>query len=168
MDAFPDRFCQLVILLLVFGVLTGPRAAVQTTFTVEELAQYRLSLPVFKRFDRASRLIATATRDDPAFVSNPLFTREVSVLGDAAAMATELEARLKKAPALAAALRGSNITAREYTTFALALFAARLAHGFVESGALRVVPAGVATDNVAFIEAHRTDITAILQVMGVG
>ncbi|MGH9175390.1 MAG: hypothetical protein ACRD1H_13585, partial [Vicinamibacterales bacterium] len=144
----------------------GPADAGPGTFTAKELADYRLSLPVFEQFDHASRLIAAATRDDPNLAENPLFTREVSVLGDAPVMAAELEARLRSAPALAAALRAADISARDYTKFALSLFAARLAHGFVKSGALRIVPPGVATDNVAFVEAHQVEIAAVLQLLG--
>jgi hypothetical protein len=142
-------------------------ASLQSSFTVEELAQYRLSLPVFKRFDEASRLIAAAAREDSRLAANPLFTREVSVLGDAPVMAADVERRLRNEAPLAAALRAANISAREYTTFALSLMAARLAHGFVKSGALRAVPPGVATDNVAFVEAHQAAVAAVLQTLGV-
>ena len=142
-------------------------AALQSPLTVKELAEYRLSVPVFRKFEQASRLIATATRNDAMLAGNPLFTREVSVLGDVTVVAAELEARLQREPVLAAALRGSDISAREYTRFALALFAARLAHGFLKSGALRLIPAGIATDNVAFVEANLVAVGAVLHTLGV-
>jgi hypothetical protein len=91
----------------------------------------------------------------------------VSVLGEAAAEAAALETRLTNEPGLATALRLSGISAREYTKFAIGLFAARLAHGFVKSGVMRRVPPGVATDNVAFIDAHETDVAAVLRDLGV-
>ena len=157
----------MTIFVLLFAIQAASGTASQLAFTTKELAEYRLSLPVFKKFEQASRLIATATRDDEKLADNPLFTREVSVLGDAPVVAAELEARLKGEPALAAALRASNISPHEYAKFALSLFAARLAHGFVKSGALRVIPAGVATDNVGFVETHDAAVAAVLQTLGV-
>ena len=122
---------------------------------------------VFSRFEKASRSIAVITRSDTAFVDSPLFTRDVLVLGDAAIIAKELASRLQDHPRLAAALRKAGMTAREYTKFALALFAARLAHGFVAAGVLRKVPPGVATANVAFVTQHQDEIAGVLQGLGV-
>jgi hypothetical protein len=136
-------------------------------FDAKELAEYRLTLPVFERFVDASDQIAAVTRGDQRFVEQPLFTREVSVLGDATVMARELETRLSNDSALAEALRAAGLSAREYTTFALTLFGARLAHGFMSSGALRSVPKGVATDNVQFVAEHISAVIKVLQVLGV-
>ena len=136
-------------------------------FDAKELAEYRLTLPVFERFVDASDRIAAVTRGDQRFVEHPLFTREVSVLGDATVMARELETRLSNHSALAEALRAAGLSAREFTTFALTLFGARLAHGFMSSGALRSVPKGVATDNVQFVAAHLAAVTKVLQVLRV-
>lgn len=132
----------------------------------QELAEYRLTRPVFQRFQRATRLMLTATRADPRFAKAPLFTKEIAVSGDAPAMAAVLQQRLEREPALAGALFAADLDAREYTKFALALFAARLAHGFIESGVLRRVPPGPPADNVAFVEAHRTEVLALLKEMG--
>jgi hypothetical protein len=142
-------------------------AATQTEFDVKELAEYRLTASVFSRFEKASRLIADITRNDAAFADSPLFTRDVLVLGDAAVIAKELASRLHDHPRLAAALRKARMTAREYTKFAVALFAARLARGFVAAGVLRKVPPGVATDNVAFVTRHHDEIVGVLQDLGV-
>ena len=147
--------------------LPGVPAPAQDPFHISELAEYRLTVSVFKQFDHASRLIANATREDPRLASDPLFTRDVSVLDDAVAAAAQLEARLKFEPRYVAALRIASISAREYTKFALALFGARLAHGFMQAGVLRGVPAGAAAENVAFIAAHEREVAELLQVMGV-
>jgi hypothetical protein len=155
----------MIPVLLFLSAASG--AAPQSTFTVEELAQYRLSVPVFKQFERASVLIAAARRDDAQLAARPLFTREVLLDGDAPVVAAELATRLAGEPKFAAALSDAGIVAPEYARFALALFAARLAHGFVSSGALRRVPPGVAADNVAFIEAHRAEVAKLLIVLGV-
>ena len=142
-------------------------AGAQSPFDVKELAAYRLTAPVFKRFEKASGLISDVVRRDSDLSDSPLFTKEITVSGDAAAMAAELEARLTNHPALSQALHSAQITAREFTRFALALTAARLAHGFVKAGVMRSVPAGVAADNVAFVEAHHDEIVAVLKSLGV-
>jgi hypothetical protein len=143
---------------------TPPQAP---AYTVKEIAGYRLTGPVFDRFRQASHLIAEAIRKDPKLADNPPFTRDVAVLEDVVVAASALDARLREEPALAAALQTSRMTAREYTTFALALFAARLAHGFVQSGAMRFVPEGIARDNVAFVETHERAVAAVLRDLGV-
>lgn len=158
---------KVTLFALILVVQAATITASHQPISTKELAEYRLSMPVFEKFVQASRLIATAARDDAKLADNPLFTREVSVLGDAPVVAAALEARLQSEPALAAALQASNISAHEYTKFALSLFGARLAHGFVKSGALRVIPPGVATDNVAFVDAHTAAVSAGLQTLGV-
>ncbi len=152
---------------MLIAILLAVALQTASPFQERELAGYRLTQPVFERFGHASRLIAAATRDDPRFDESPLFTRDVAVLGDAPAMAAELDARLRGEPALADALRTAGLTSREYTTFALGLVAARLAHGFVAAGVLRSVPAGVAADNVAFVERHQAEIAGVFRTLGI-
>jgi hypothetical protein len=131
-----------------------------------QLASYRLTLPVFLRFAHATRLMAAEMERDPRFARDPLFNREVSVAGDVVEMATALQSRLDNEPTLAAALFAADISTHEYATFALSLFAARLAHGFLESGAMRKVPSGVAADNVAFVREHLPAIRVALSQLG--
>jgi hypothetical protein len=152
---------------LMFGALILAAAAAQSPFDVKELAAYRLTAATFKPFEEASRLIAEVARSDAALASAPLFTKEITVSGDAPVMAAELEARLNSHPSLTQSLHAAGINAREYTMFALALITARLAHGFVQAGVMRSVPPGVATDNVAFVEAHLDAVTAVLKTLGV-
>ena len=156
-----------LLLLVIFCGTADPAGATQAQTFVTEIAEYRLTPPAFARFEHASTLISAAIRDDPRFIKNPLFTHEVAVSGDLDDSAAQLEARLRSEPALDGALVTARITAREYTTFALALIAARLAHGFVKSGVLRGVPAGVAADNVAFVDAHQAAIIDLLKRLGV-
>jgi hypothetical protein len=153
--------------LLMLVIAAAPGVGSQAALTVKDLADYRLTRPVFERFVDASRLIAEATKADPRLAADPPFTREVAVLGDAAEVAPALEKRLSRDPALSAALAVAKMSAREYTVFALSLIGARLAHGFVKSGAMRFVPPGLASDNVAFIEAHQEDVAAVLRMLGV-
>src|SRR5262245_60629950 len=77
----------------------------QDTFNVKELSEYRLTDPVFKQFVHASKLIVTASQEDPRLANDPLFTRDVSVLDDVVASAERVEARLKFEPRYTSALR---------------------------------------------------------------
>lgn len=155
------------LLVPLIGVGLAASVQPQQPVDVSELAQYRLTSALFARFTDASRSIAAVTRTDPALEREPLFTREIVLSDDARAAATALEARLLAHPAIVRALGDAKLTAREYTTFALALFAARLAHGFVQAGVLRRVPAGAAAANVAFVDAHVQEITALLAELGI-
>lgn len=141
----------------------APGAPGAQPFDARSLADYRLTEPVLKRFAHATRVLTNVMQADARFEREPLITREISVSGDAPEMAAALQQRLDQEPALAAALFAADISAHEYATFAIALFAARLAQGFVKSGAMRRVPAGVAADNVAFVAAHERDIAALLK-----
>jgi hypothetical protein len=118
------------------------------------------------RFAHATRLMSAQMRTDPRFDRDPLFNRDVTVSGDAVQMATAVSTRLANDASLAAALFAADISAHEYVTFALALFGARLAHGFLESGAMRLVPSGVAADNVAFVREHLPAIRLTLIQLG--
>ena len=139
----------------------------QDSFNVKELSEYRLTEPVFKQFVHASRLIVTASRENARLANEPLFTRDISVLDDVVAAAGRVEARLKFEPRYTSALRIAGLSAHEYTKFAIGLFAARMAHGFLTSGAIRGVAKGVASDNVAFVAAHEAEVVATLQSLGV-
>jgi len=145
----------------------APPAAGASDLDAAAVAAYRLTPPAFARFETASRRIGALTRDDPRYANAPLFTREVAMLGDVGAVAAGLEARLENDPGLAGALGAAKITTREYTTFAIALIAARLAQGFVAAGVLRNVPPGPASDNIAFVTAHETAVSTILAELGV-
>jgi hypothetical protein len=154
-------------MFLILGLLMTPPVPLQDTFNIKELAEYRLSVPVFRQFVHASRQIVTATREDQRLAADPLFTRDVSVLDDVVTAAARVEARLKFEPRYASALRIASLSAHEYAKFALALFAARMAHGFLQSGAIRGVTKGVAADNVAFVAEHEREVAEVLQALGV-
>ena len=156
-----------VALLLGLWLAWPPLANSQPGFDAKELAAYRLTMPAFKRFAHASRLIGAVTQRNPHYAHEPLFTKEVALSGDAPEAAATLVNRLDRDPELSAALFAADMSAREYATFALSLLAARLAHGFMQSGALRRVPAGVTTDNVAFIRENLTEVTTVLRQLGI-
>jgi hypothetical protein len=82
-------------------------------------------------------------------------------------MAALLNARLDDEPAFRSALFAAEIDAHEFTIFALALFAAQLAHGFVDAKVIYVMPDSVAGGNVAFVEAHQIEIVALFKEIGV-
>jgi hypothetical protein len=155
----------LVLSLAAPAALTVSAAAQQPRFDQHQLAEYRLTDPLFMPFAHATRLIAAASRKDPGL--EPLFTKQVMVSGDVLEGAAQLHARLEQERAFRDALFAAGIDAREYTMFALALFAARLAHGFVKAGLIHVMPDTVAGGNVAFVEAHQADIGALFTDLGV-
>jgi hypothetical protein len=154
------------VAVLGFLCTTPLQAHRQAALDARQLASYQLTLPVFLRFAHATRLMAAEMKTDPRFARDPLFNREVAVAGEAVEMATALQNRLDNEPTLAAALFAADISTHEYATFALALFAARLAHGFLESGAMRKVPPGVPADNVAFVREHLPAIRVALSQLG--
>jgi len=141
--------------------------AAQQPFVQRELAAYRLTEPVYLRFAHAARLITAASRKDPRLEQAPLFTKQIAVSGDILEMAALLNARLDEEPAFRSALFAAEIDAHEFTTFALALFAARLAQGFVKAGLIYVMPDGVPGGNVAFVEAHQVEIGALFTEIGI-
>ena len=152
---------------VILGLLLAAPVPLQDTFNIKELAEYRLSVPVFRQFVHASRQIVTATGEDARLAADPLFTRDISVLDDVVAAAARVEARLKFEPRYASALRIASLSAHEYAKFALTLFAARMAHGFLQSGAIRGVNKGAAADNVAFVAEHEREVAEVLQALGV-
>lgn len=155
--------------VLVCLTLPALPATAQTTppIDVHDLADYRLTPQVFAQFTDASQRIAAVTRSEPRFAFAPLFTREVTLLGDAPTMATGLMARLENDPDLAAALKAANVTSREYSKFALTLVAAHLAHEFMATGALARVPPGAPAQNVEFVKGRRDDVAAVLSTLGI-
>lgn len=131
------------------------------------LASYRLTPAVLETFQQASRQIVSVITRDASFRSAPLFSRDIVQAGDLIEAAIQLETRINEHAGLAAALRSTKMTPHDYTTFALSMMGARLAFGFVESGVLKSVPAGVAADNVAFVRAHRAAVDHLLTTLGV-
>jgi hypothetical protein len=144
------------------ALLAVTMPAAQAPIAVSDLAGYRLTTDVFRRFVRASRLIVEVTHRDSAFTAEPLFTKDVLQSGDAPAMAAGLVARLENHAGLAASLRTAKLTAAEYATFAIALFGAHLARGFLDAGVLSSVPSGTPADNVAFVRAHQAVVASVL------
>lgn len=155
--------------LLAAVISIAPVVAAQSSppIDVNDLADYRLTDAVFTQFVDASRQLVAVTRTESRFTYAPLFTKEIALSGDAPEMATGLMARLENDPALAAALAAANVTAREYSKFALTLVAAHLAHEFISAGVLKGVPSGAPAQNVDFIGAHRTSVTDVLALLGI-
>ena len=161
------RASTLVILVGLIGQATAALVAQQAPFEAYDLADYRLTPPVFEQFVQASGRIADITEHDPAFRYAPLFTKDVALSGDAVAEVAGLVARLEHHPALAASLDGAKITPREYAKFVITLIAARLAYGFLASGVLPRVPVGAPTINVEFVKTHEEAVTAVLASLGI-
>ncbi|HVH28400.1 MAG TPA: hypothetical protein VM818_16660 [Vicinamibacterales bacterium] len=155
----------LAVVLLV--VVPAVSYASQSAADAYEIAEYRLTEPVFKRFVEASRLIEAVTRADPRFDEAPLFTKEIALSGDVVVEASALAARLEADPRLAAALRTAKLSAPEYAKFALVLVAARLAVGFIDAGVIAGARAGAPADNVDFFRAHQANAFEVLGMLRV-
>ncbi|CAN5875580.1 hypothetical protein BH24ACI4_BH24ACI4_12430 [soil metagenome] len=85
----------------------------------------------------------------------------VNPLGGDAQSLSEMEAGIRKYPAMVAALGREGMTPREYATFWLAFMQAAFAHGFQKSGMLKDLPPGVNPENVKFIGEHAAEIEAM-------
>jgi hypothetical protein len=155
------------VLLLTCGLLAHGPQADQGTLDRRELAAYRLTTSVFERFRDGSQRIAIVVAGDASFRAAPLFSQEIVQGGDVVEESATLEGRLRDHPGLSHALSVARISARDYTKFALTLVAARLALGFLESGVLKTVPAGAATENVAFVRARRADVDDLFTELGI-
>jgi len=149
-------------MLVLVGAVAG-----QAPFDARELSDYRLTPAMFERFVDASRRIADITRNDASLANAPLFTDDIVRSDDVTAAARDLLSRLESHRRLSAALAAAKITAREYTKFAIALVAGRVAHGFLESGVLRRVPDGAPAANVGFVDRHRSEVLATLALLGI-
>lgn len=85
----------------------------------------------------------------------------VNPLGGDAQSLSEMEAGIRKYPAMVAALEREGMAPREYATFWLAFMQAAFAHGFQKSGMLKELPPGVSPENVKFIGDHTAEIEAM-------
>lgn len=81
-------------------------------------------------------------------------------LGDARTL-SEMAARIDAQPALAAAVRGTGMTTREFATAELALLQAALAYGLQKAGGLKTLPDEVSSENVEFVRQHEREIEAM-------
>jgi hypothetical protein len=155
------------ILLLTCGLLAYGSQAEQGNLDRRELATYRLTASFFERFRNASQGIASVIAGDASFRAEPLFSQKIVLGGDVTEVSGVLEGRLRDHPGLSDALRAAAISPRDYTKFALTLVAARLAVGFLDSGVLKTVPPGAATDNVAFVRAHLAEVDHLFAELGI-
>lgn len=165
-SAARGALATLILVATITGLATLPVVA-QAPIDVYELADYRLTSPVFERFVQATGRVADITEHDPAFTYAPLFTKDVALSGDAVAQAAGLVARLSNHAGLAAALEAAKITPREYSKFAITLIAAHLAYNFLNTGVLKRVPSGAPTINVEFVKTHESEVAATLTSLGI-
>lgn len=169
MDVMTPSIHWATVALVLVAAFAAPetKLSAQAPVDVYDLADYRLTEPVFEQFVRATGLIAEITRHDPAFTYAPLFTKDVALDGDAPTAAAGLAARLENHAGLAAALQTEKLTPREYSKFAISLVGAHVAHEFLKAGVLRRVPAGAPTNNVEFVKTREADVIAVLAQLGI-
>ena len=157
----------MTVLLLTCGLLVYGSPPEQGALDRRELAAYRLTTPVLERFRDASQRIAIVVARDASLPRGAALLARIVQGGDVTEVSATLEGRLRDHPGLSHALSAATISARDYTKFALTLVAARLALGFLESGVLKTVPAGAATENVAFVRGHRAEVDDLFTELGI-
>jgi TolA-binding protein len=78
----------------------------------------------------------------------------------------EMEARLKKRPAVMRALAREGLTPREYVRCLMALFKAAIVEGFSQGKAnLAALPPGISADHIRFIRENKTELDALQKEM---
>ena len=154
-------------LILALMLVAVAQDASPARLTAGDLAAYRLTAPLFTQYRAAAAGVAAAVAADARYREAPLFTRDVVLSDDAGESAGALLRRLEADPRLAAAIMSAGLTPREFTTITLVLVGARLAHGFVESGAIRRLPAGAPAENVAFVGGHLDEVVDVLRLLDI-
>ena len=78
----------------------------------------------------------------------------------------EMEARLKKRPAVMRALAREGLTPREYVRCLMALFKAAIVEGFSQGKAdLSTLPPGISADHIRFIRENKAELDALQKEM---
>lgn len=78
----------------------------------------------------------------------------------------EMEARLKKRPAVMRALAREGLTPREYVRCLMSLFKAAVVNGFLQGRTdLSKLPPGVSADHIRFIREHKAELDALQKEM---
>jgi hypothetical protein len=78
----------------------------------------------------------------------------------------EMEARLKKRPAVMRALAREGLTPREYVRCLMALFKAAVVEGFSQGKAnLAALPPGISPDHIRFIRENKAELDALQKEM---
>jgi hypothetical protein len=77
----------------------------------------------------------------------------------------EMEASIRKQPALLKALQSQGIAPKEYATFMMAYIQAAMIHGLQKQGQLKEIPAGVNVENVKFMAEHEAELAEIQKQM---
>ncbi len=81
-------------------------------------------------------------------------------LGNAKTL-SEMEAQVRKVPAMNRALASAGLSAREYSKMMLAMVQASMAAGMKKGGLLKTLPKEINAENVKFIEDHEAELTAM-------
>lgn len=80
---------------------------------------------------------------------------------------SDIENAIKNEPLMANALKSAGMSPRDYAKFTLAFFQAAMIYGMQKSGLVKEIPpdlqATVNMENIKFIEAHQTEINALMK-----
>jgi hypothetical protein len=179
----------LLIITMVVGV--AGQSAPQADADAKEIAAYRLTMDTLKKVQVATRAMVEEMKKDPKLQKGMKLEAEIKALqqkeelteaeqarldalreereqletddtnlGNAQSL-SEMEARIKRFPAMSNGLRQAGLSPREYATFMLAMVQAAMVAGFKKSGMLKELPKDVNAENVKFIEEHEAELKAM-------
>ena len=162
----------------------------QVDADAKEIASYRLTMESIRKLDVAMRAAFAEMEKDPKYQALRKVEEEIEAiekkedateaddarlealreqkekmeaetdLGDAKTL-SEMEAQVRKVPAMARALASAGLSPREYSKIMLAMVPAAMAAGMKKSGLLKTLPKEVNAENVKFIEDHEAELAAM-------
>lgn len=183
----------LAALVLVATVTSA--AAQQADADRKELAEYRLTSEGLDRYSAVLRALVGELRKDPRFQEMAKVEAEIRRLDSkddptdeevtrldeleerlaqleestdlsmSDGSLADIEAQIRKNPAMAAAVKAGGFTPREYAKFTLTLFQASMAVGMQKAGLLKEMPKDIPPENVAFVQQHEQQLAKLQQEM---
>jgi hypothetical protein len=181
--------------LVVLALAAGANAAAAQDADAKELLAYRLTKENLDRYATVMKTLFVEVKKDPRFAEmgklqaeldrltdkdNPTAAderrmeelearieqlEEATDFGMNAGSLAEMEARIRKDPAISAAVKAGGMAPREYAKFTLVLFQASMAVGMQRAGLLKELPKDIAPENVRFVEQHEKELEALQRQM---
>lgn len=185
----------LAAMAVAMAVMMAAPAAAQQDADAQELAAYRLTKEGLDRYTATMRALPGELRRDPRFAEMGKLQAELDrlqekddptdadvkrmeaiearleQLDEATDMSmsdgslADIEAGIRKNPALAAAIKAGGMTPREYAKFTLVLFQASMAVGMQKAGLLKELPKEIAPANLKFVEQYEQELVKLQKDM---
>jgi hypothetical protein len=177
--------------LLAIALAAGAGAAAVQDADEKELAAYRLTREGLDRYAAVMKALLVEMKTDPRFAEIAKIQAAIDRLQDkdeltaadekrleeleakleqleaATALSlddgslADLEAQIRKNPAMTAALKTGGMAPREYAKFSIVLFQASMAVGMKRAGLLKELPKEIAAENVRFVEQHEKELEVL-------